>query len=101
MVVSGGESEGFEVDVLDYDAGLWIVFSIDEVAGILSVEGTAVLPEVIAVGVEDGIEDGRRDLYPSPRTAHDDEVGINAAVENVGPTGIGTYLPLTKFVGEV
>ena len=39
-------------------------------------------------------------MYPSPRTAHYDEVGINTAVENVGPTGIGTYLPLTKFVGK-
>ena len=100
LVVARCVAEGCEVDILNDNAGLGVVLAVEEVAGVLAVEGTAVESEVVAVGVKDGVEDGGVVLYPCSRGPHDDEVGIDAAVEDVGPTGVWSEVTLTELVGE-
>ena len=99
--VARGESEGSYVYVLNDNARPGVVFAVEKVAGVLSVEETPVHAKVVAVGVEDRVENSGVVMYPSARGAHNNDVGIDAAVEDVVPTGIVAYLSLTKFVGEV
>ena len=85
LFVSGCVVKGCTLEILNDNARLRLVFAVNALAGILSVKTATIYSEVIAMSVEDRVEDLGRVVCPGSGTAHDEQVGINVVVEDFVP----------------